>query len=452
MLNRSLLKELFRWKGNTERKPLIIRGARQVGKTTLIKEFSKDYKNRIMLNLEKPHDRKFFDDFDDIKSVLESLLIAKNFDSTDSIDMLIFIDEIQESPKAIKFLRYFYEEYPQIHIIAAGSLLEFAFRDVQHFPVARVEYLYLHPFNFIEFLQAINHETAIEQINKIPINPTSHSVLLNLFNTYATIGGMPEIIKTFLQNKSIADLPRVYESLWETYKDDLKKYGSGSSETRILQHIINTAYLNLDRRVKFQNFGNSNYKSREVSEAMRNLENAKFLSLIYPTTEVLVPITPDIKKSPRLQFLDTGLINYKNSVQVEMLASNDLSPIYKGYLIPHIITQEIISINSTTNAKPNFWVREKTQSSAEVDLVIQYKNLVIPIEIKSGSIGKLRSLHQFMDLTNHNYAVRVYGGEFNIQKVATIKGKEFLLMNLPYYLGTKIYDYIKYFLENYKIS
>ncbi len=447
MIKRIIYKNLQRWKDNPSRKPLIIRGARQVGKTTLIKSFAEKYEHSILLNLEKPSDKQIFEDFDNVNDIVDVLLIKFNL-TTEQIDgLLIFIDEIQESPKAVKLLRYFYEDYPQIHVIAAGSLLEFALKEIENFPVGRIEYLYLHPINFLEYLDALGKSNALEQMNKIPVEKNAHSILMGLFNNYAIIGGMPEIIKTYLEKKNLADLTRIYESLWETFKDDMTKYASNKSDMNVMSHIINTAYLNLDERVKFQNFGNSNYKSREVGEAMRTLENARFLFLIYPTTEVEVPIKPDLKKSPRLQFLDAGLINYKNGIQAELLSLKDLSSFYKGYLIPHIITQEIFSINNISNTKPNFWVREKTQSSAEVDLVVQYKDKVIPIEIKSGSIGKLRSLHQFMERTNHNFAVRIYGGEFNIQKVKTQNKKEFMLMNLPYYLGTKITNYLDNFLK-----
>lgn len=447
MLKRTLLQELNNWSKNPSRKPLIIRGARQVGKTTLIKLFSENYENKILLNLEINSDKKIFEEYDNIKNLVEVLLLKFNLTSDKTNGLLLFIDEIQESPKAIKSLRYFYENYPQIHVIAAGSLLEFALKKINSFPVGRVEYLYLHPFNFSEYLEALNNKILLEQFNKTPISKNAHTVLMELFNSYAIIGGMPEIVSSYIERKSFADLPRLYESLWETYKDDMTKYASNEVEINILRHIVNTAYLNLDKRVKFQNFGNSNYKSREIGEAMRSLENARFLYLIYPTSDVELPIKPDLKKSPRLQFLDTGIINYKNKIQSELIPIKDLSSFYKGYLIPHIVTQEIISINNVSNTKPNFWVREKTQSSAEVDLVVQFIDKVIPIEIKSGSVGKLRSLHQFMERTSHNFAVRIYGGEFNIQKTTAPNKKEFMLMNLPYYLGTKLYDYLAYFIK-----
>lgn len=433
---------------NPARKPLIVRGARQVGKTTLIKSFAESYENKILLNLEKKTDKKIFEDFNNVKDIVDVLLLKFNLTSNKTNGLLLFIDEIQESPEAIKLLRYFYEEYPQIHVIGAGSLLEFAMKEVESFPVGRIEYLYLHPINFLEYLESLNNEIAFEQFNKIPIKKNTHHFLLGLYNTYAIIGGMPEILKTFIESKSLADLPRIYESLWETFKEDMIKYASNKAEMNVLRHIVDTAYLNLDERVKFQHFGNSNYKSREVGKAMRNLENARFLYLIYPTTGVEIPIKPDIKKSPRLQFLDTGLINYKNGIQSELLILEDLSAFYRGYLVPHIVLQEIISTNNVSNTKPNFWVREKTQSSAEVDLVVQFQEKVIPVEIKSGSAGKLRSLHQFMERTNHAFAVRIYGGEFSIQKAYTPGKKEFMLMNLPYYLSTKLMDYIEYFVSD----
>lgn len=209
---------------------------------------------------------------------------------------------------------------------------------------------------------------------------------------------------------------------------------------------MSTAHLFVDQRIKFQNFGNSNYRSREVGEAMRNLDDAKIIQLIYPTTDLNVPITSDLKKSPRLQFLDTGLINNELGIQGEMLAMEDLNAAYKGSIIPHLICQELISLNTTRSRKPNFWVRENIQSSAEVDLVVKYKNYVIPIEVKSGKVGTLRSLHQFIEAVDHPYAIRVYGGKFSVDCHTTRSGKNYYLMNLPYYLGTQIMNYIEYFL------
>ena len=446
---RTIEKYLHEWKRKNRRKPLIIRGARQVGKTTVIKNFATSYKYSILLNLEKKSDIVYFKEYDDVKIIIESLFLSNNIPIESMNETLLFIDEIQESPKAIQLLRYFYEELQELHVVAAGSLLEFVMKKVKSFPVGRVEFLYLHPLNFIEYLEALGHNSALKQLNTIPLKPFAHKTLLDLFNRYALIGGMPEVVDVFLEKNSLTSLPAVYESIWETYKNDVEKYASSETERKIIKHVIATAHLYLDQRIKFQNFGNSNYRSREVGEALQNLDNAKIIQLIYPTTEVIVPVKPDIKKSPRLQFLDTGIINHTLGIQAKSLALSDLSNLFNGAIIPHLITQELISLNTTNNHKPNFWVREKKQSSSEVDLVYTYEDKIIPIEIKSGSDGSLKSLHQFVERTNHPYAVRLYAGEFKIEKNKTPTGVEYLLMNLPYFLGTKIPEYIEYFVKNY---
>lgn len=447
---RKLSSYLYEWKLNTKRKPLIVRGARQVGKTTLIRQFATSYSHSILLNLEKEADKQLFETHDEVKTIVESLFLTHNIASEHISNTLLFIDEIQESPKAIQLLRYFYEEIPQLHVIAAGSLLEFALHKVKSFPVGRVEFLYLYPLNFAEYLSAIQHQEAEKQLNNIPVPAFAHQTLINLFNRFAIIGGMPEVVQTFIEKENIADLPKVYESIWSTYKTDVEKYTKNDSQRGVIKHIMATAHLYVDQRIKFQNFGKSNYKSREVGEAMRSLNDAKIIQLVYPTTTVDPPIKADLKKSPRLQFLDTGLINYELNIQAQMLAIEDLSNTFKGAIIPHLISQEIISLNALSSQNLHFWVREKKQSSAEVDLVINYHDKIIPIEIKSGSTGTLKSLHQFIDAAPHPYAVRFYAGEFKIEKTQTPQGTPYLLMNMPYYLGTKIHEYLTYFINNFK--
>src|SRR5690606_10855536 len=440
------------WKASKHRKPLILRGARQVGKTTFVTEFAKTYDFFISLNLEKAADKAFFETYDDVNTILESLFLSNNITPDQQQNTLLFIDEIQELPKAIQLLRYFFEEVSELHVIAAGSLLEFAMKEVESFPVGRVEFLYLYPLNFAEYLQAIGHGTALNQLTKVPVNPVAHKILLELFHRYAIIGGMPEVVKRDIEGENLANLPKVYESIWATYKEDVEKYTSNPAERRVIKHIMETAPLYMDQRIKFQNFGNSNYRSREVGKAMRNLDAAKIIQLIYPTTDIDPPIKPDIKKSPRLQFLDTGLINYTLGIQAQLLGMDDLSNAFKGAMVPHLITQEIISLNTISNTKPHFWIREKKQSSSEVVGVYPYADKVIPIAIKSGAAGKLKSLHLFMDKTNYPYGIRMYAGEYKIENLTTPEGTRFLLMNLPYYLGTQLPAYMDYFVNNHKLK
>jgi predicted AAA+ superfamily ATPase len=216
---------------------------------------------------------------------------------------------------------------------------------VKSSPVGRVEYLYIHPLNFIEYLEAKEHAGALEAIAQVPIPTYAQPILMDLFHEYAIIGGMPEVVKTYLTTNSLSDLSIIYESIWTAYKDDVEKYAHNATDARVIKHIMNSAYVQLDQRVKFQNFGNSSYKSREVGEAMRNLNDARIIQLIYPTTSITPPIQADLKKSPRLQFLDTGLVNFQWNIQASLLALDDFNTAYKGALIPHLITQELISLS-----------------------------------------------------------------------------------------------------------
>ncbi len=450
MFKRTLFKTLEQWKTSAVRKPLLIRGARQVGKTTLVRQFSESYTYAITLNLERAEDLQFFMAFSDATILIKALFTKHNIPFSKSSETLLFIDEIQASPEAIAMLRYFYEDLPELHLIAAGSLLEQVMRNVKSFPVGRVQYLYLHPFNFLEYLEAKEQTGALAALKTVPVQEYAHQTLLSLFNEYAIVGGMPEVVKTFLQTKGISDLAIIYENIWETYKNDVEKYAHNRTEARVIKHIMATAHNYLDRRIKFQNFGSSNYKSREVGEAFRSLHDAKVIQLIYPCTNVVPPIQTDYKKSPRLQFLDTGLVNYALNIQADMLSLQDLNSAYKGGIIPHLITQELISLNTYKNRTPHFWVREKSQASSEVDLVYAYKNLIIPIEVKSGKVGKLRSLHQFIERASHPYAVRMYAGMFSIEKHKTPNGNPFYLMNLPYYLSLYLDEYITLFINQIK--
>jgi len=443
--NRNIINTLSEWRKQTHSKPVVLRGARQVGKTTVVKKFAEQFKHYIYLNLERTKDRMFFDTYEDVDELLPAILLQKNI-PTDLKNTLLFIDEIQEVPQAIKMLRYFYEEYPELHVITAGSLLEFAMGNVESFPVGRVHFMYMFPLNFEEFLDATGHSQALKALRQIPLSKPSHNTLKNLFHLYAIIGGMPEVIKVYNEKKSIADLPKIYEGIWSAYRNDVEKYAQNETEKRIIKHIMGNAHNYLDQRITFQNFGNSNYRSREVGEAFRALDEARVIQLIYPSTETHFPIKTDLKKKPRMQFLDTGLVNHSLKIQHELIGMKDLSDAFKGALIPHLIMQEVISQNKDSYHKPCFWVREKSQSSAEVDMLYSFRESIVPIEIKSGPTGKLRSLHQFMETCPHDFSIRFYGGEIQLTEAKTPKGKIYRILNLPYYLGTQIPSYIeKYF-------
>ncbi len=446
-IDRKAYQKLVLWKKGKQRKPLLIRGARQVGKTTLVRTFAKTFSTYIELNLERESDRKIFDT-DDIEKILNAAYLLKEVIPEEK-STLLFIDEIQEYPKAIQLLRYFYEEKPDIYVIAAGSLLEFAMRKTPSFPVGRIDYLYLHPLNFQEYLGAFNNYRALDIINKIPVPEYSHNILLKLFHDYAIIGGMPEIVSNYLDNKNIAILSHTYQNLWQSYKDDVEKYARNETEKKVIRHVINTAPYEKDR-IKFEGFGHSRYRSREVGEALRALDLARIIRLIYPSTSMAPPIVSNFKKRPRLQFIDTGMLNHILLLQDNMILLKNLDHFHQGKIIQHLIGQELISQHDHTDYKPHFWVRESKDSNAEVDFIYQYGEYIIPVEVKAGKQGRLRSLHQFLEHCNHPYAIRLYSGPFSIEKHKTPGGIPYFLMNLPYYLGTKIPEYIAFFLESTK--
>jgi hypothetical protein len=444
---REIEKDLKFWKEKQDRKPLILRGARQIGKSTIVRKFGQSFDYYIELNLEREKDANYFESQESVKNIFDSIALTHQVKRNEDKQILLFIDEIQESPKVIQLLRYFYEDLPHIHVIAAGSLLEFALGEVKQFPVGRIEYLYMHPFNFHEFLCAENNEQLIEEFNKVPVSNIAHNILMERFHQYCIIGGMPEVVKRFYVDGNLSRIPAVYNSIWSTYKSDVEKYAGNKTELQIIRHILKTSPVYMDQRITFQNFGSSNYRSREVGEAFRNLDAAGIIRLIYPTTSYTAPLMIDYKKSPRLQFLDTGIVNHIIGIQSELIALKDLSNAFRGALIPHIIMQELISLNKENDELPHFWVRDKAQSSAEIDLVYRHQSILIPIEIKSGSAGSMKSLHYFMNHIDHDFAVRIYGGSFSIEEHKTPEGKRFKLMNLPYYLGTKIPEFVNYFLE-----
>jgi predicted AAA+ superfamily ATPase len=192
-------------------------------------------------------------------------------------------------------LRYLHEEYPGIHIIAAGSLLEFALKDVVSFPVGRVDQIVLHPSDFEEFLLASGRDDLIRELESLPVKGYAHDVLLEQFHDYAVIGGMPEVIKKYIEEKTVINLGRIYSNLWQSYRDDVEKYASNSTEKKIIRHIIDTAPSETGR-ITLAGFGNSAYRSREAGEAIRVLDMASIIQLIYPVTGTHPPVVPDLKR------------------------------------------------------------------------------------------------------------------------------------------------------------
>jgi predicted AAA+ superfamily ATPase len=445
MFNRAIIQELKKWLGNPGRKPLVIRGARQVGKTTVIHQFAQQFEQYIYLNLEIKEDRKPFVNYTNLEQLLQTLFFLKNKLLSKKENTLIFIDEIQEVPEALNILRYFYEQEPTIKVVAAGSMLESIFDKHIHFPVGRIEYKVLRPVSFPEFLEASGETATLEQLQHIPFNDFAHDKLLKLYHQYAIIGGMPEVVNHYVQHKDLTALQSIFDSLIASYLDDVEKYARNDTQVLHLRHVIRSSFAEAGKRIKFAGFGNSSYRSREMGECFRTLEKVLLIHLLYPNTSAMLPFQPDLKKSPRLQILDTGMLNHFVGIQKEILGTQDLSKIYQGTMVEHLTGQELLANQYHALSELYFWVKEKKESTAELDFLMPYEGKIIPIETKSGKTGTLRSLHQFMDEAPHNMAVRFYSRGVNISQAKTSQNKTYFLLNLPYYLVSQINGYLKWF-------
>ncbi|MBC8342754.1 MAG: ATP-binding protein [Bacteroidetes bacterium] len=447
MFKRDIIGKLSAWAKKSDRKPMILRGARQVGKTTAVKLFSEEFDQYLYLNLELKVERNIFEQDYPIEELIQAIFFYKD-QVKQKGKILIFIDEIQTCPSAVSYLRFFYESFPDLYIIAAGSLLETLIDTHISFPVGRVEYLVLKPLNFKEFLNALDEKNSLDIIkNKIPAPSFAHDKLLKLFHTYSIIGGMPEIIQRYSDQKDIISLNSIFDSLIVSYLDDIEKYARNNSMANVIRHAVSHSFYEAGNRIKFQGFGNSNYKSREMGEALRVLEKAMLIYLLYPSSSVKPPLVPNTKRSPKLQVLDTGILNYFGGFQKELFGTNDIDSVYQGKIAEHIVGQELLACQTSPLYKLHFWSREKKQSNAEIDFLIQYEDLIVPVEVKSGAKGRLRSLHQFIDRTPHKYAVRIYSGQLEINRIKTLNGKDFTLLNLPFYLAGSIPEYLEWLIS-----
>lgn len=433
MFKRSIQKELQTWAADSHRKPLILRGARQVGKTSVVGQLGREFDNFLSINLEKRDARLIFETTDNVKELLPLLFLYCNISQKPG-RTLLFIDEIQSCPQAVSLLRYFYEELPELYVIAAGSLLETMLDKHISLPVGRVEYLALHPCSFIEFLGAIGEERFINLIVSGKLPQAFHSQMKLLFNTYALIGGMPEVVARYAEKKDIVALSGVYNQLLNAYKNDVEKYANGNTQTAIIRHILEEGWAFSGQSITLGGFASSAYKAREVGEAFRTLEKALLLELVYPTTQCIPPAIADLKRAPKLIWLDAGLVNYAAEIQKEYLLSQNLIDTWRGMAAEQIVAQELKALSCEVGKKRKFWIRAKRGSSAEVDFIYLYDGLIIPIEVKSGHNAHLKSIHQFMNEAPHDIAIRIWSEPFSVDQISTNEGKSFRLINLPFYM------------------
>lgn len=432
MFRRNIISKLEAWKQDKKHKPLILRGARQVGKTTVVNEFGSQFDNYLYFNLERNENAKLFEmeiPLDDLVNMLYASVGKVKKEGT----TLVFIDEIQNSPKTIALLRYFYEQRPDLYVIAAGSLLENLVDVKVSFPVGRVQYLALRPCSFSEFLGAIGKYNLLAVLSqKAEYTVAFHEQLMHLFNQYTIVGGMPEAVQQYAETQDVIGIEDVYETLVQAYKDDSEKYVRGNKLTDVVRFILSYGWAFSGETITLGNFANSGYKSREVGEAFRLLEKAMLLELIYPVSSTQLPIIPETKRMPKLIWFDTGLVNYQAGIRKEIIGSTDMVDSWRGHIAEQITAQELLTLDDRVGQHSSFWA--KPNNGAEVDFIFAHNSKLYPIEVKSGTNAHLRSLQVFMDSSEVNIAIRIWSKPYSIDKVKTIHGKEFTLINLPFYL------------------
>jgi len=432
MFEREILKEMRQWKMSEQHKPLVLRGARQVGKTTVVNEFSKEFSTFLSFNLDREEDRALFDRVLPFGDFVNTLFAMKQ-KRLDASPALIFIDEIQNSPRAISLLRYFKEERPDLYVISAGSLLENVVDLSASFPVGRVEYMALRPCSFLEFISALGQENMSYFIDNPESSIAVHESMMSLFNQYVIVGGMPEAVSKYADNHDIMVLNGIYETLLLGYKDDVEKYVKNGKLNDIVKFLIEKCWAFAGQTVKLGGFGDSDYRAKEVGEAFRLLQKAMLLELVYPTTSTSVPALGEMKRMPKLVMLDTGLTNYSAGIRRDLIGATDILDVWRGHIAEQAVAQELLTLNNKVSQKRCFWV--KGRDEAEVDFVWTYNSRLFPIEVKNGRNSHLRSLHSFIEAAPIKTGVRVWSGPFSVDDVQTVlKKKPFRLINLPFYL------------------
>lgn len=438
VIQRNTLNKLRAWRFSETRKPLVLRGARQVGKTTLVKEFAKEYDIFLHLNLEKEEDCALFEANNDVNLLIQAIFMHKRQQQRNG-STLLFIDEIQNSRRAVAMLRYFYEEANHIHVIAAGSLLE-TVMDLRKisFPVGRVEFMALRPCSFTEFQNGTGDDFDAENVCNLNVIPAIHERVMRQFREYTLVGGMPAAIVQYAKKRDVLSVSSIYTSLLQTYKDDVEKYSSSTALIKVIRTILEVGWTQAAEAIVFEGFANTNYRSREISEAFQTLSKAMLMELVYPTGEVQSPVLPNQRRKPKLLWLDTGLVNFAVGLQQDVFSTPDINDVWRGRIAEHIVGQELIALNDNILAKRSYWRNDKHGSDAEVDFLYPFQGLQIPIEVKSGHNARLRSLHQFMDATNHGLAIRFWSKPYSVDDVTTPNGKHFRLVNVPFYYAGQV--------------
>jgi predicted AAA+ superfamily ATPase len=408
--NRNIDSELAAWKDEDDRKPLLLRGARQVGKSSSVRKLAEKFEVFIEVNFEKNRmAHRFFDGDLEVKEICAKLSVHFQKPIVPN-KTILFFDEIQACPNAISALRFFYEDYPDLHVIAAGSLLEFALENLPSFGVGRISSMYMYPFSFAEFMLAYGNEMLWYEVCKSspekPLFSVFHEKCLELLKIFLVIGGMPAVISKFIATNDILACQKTLNDLINALKSDFSKYKSRAPELR-----IHTAF----EAVVHQAGGKFNYAKveqlsyRQAKESIELLQKAGLLIPVVHTSANGIPLGAEANfRKQKIILLDTGVFQCLLGLQLsDILFSDDFDVINKGAIAEQFVGLELIKNTSPYKHQDlYFWTRDKEKSQAEVDYVIQKNEKIIPIEVKSGKSGKMQSMHLFLSEKQAKYGIR----------------------------------------------
>jgi uncharacterized protein len=444
MLHRMALEHLDRWLEKPNRKPLVIRGARQVGKSTLVRNFAERHRLKLFeVNLERhPSLADTFESLDP-KRILTEISYLVGGGPIRSGEALVFLDEIQAVPRALQSLRYFHEDMPELAVISAGSLLEFTLASHSFpMPVGRVEYFHLGPMNWEEFLQAKYGLDLLELLRNYQWRDAfpraAHERLLRLLREFLLVGGMPEAVQHYSRHDEIEGVIEIQNSIVQTYRDDFSKYARGTELVR-LHRILDYMGGHSGEKVKFSNIDRET-QARELRKALDLLLRAGVLfAAIHSHGNGIPLLAEQDPKVFKLYHIDLGF--YNRTVGLRNIRERDLisqSWINEGKLAEQFIAQHLFFEGAPQAApKLHYWLREGRTGNAEVDFLVEFAEQVLPIEVKAGGAGSMKSLVQFIHQKSGSIAVRFdLNPPASMPLQTTVDGHDvsFNLISLPLYL------------------
>lgn len=427
---RDIDQKLHEWVRQPSRIPLLLRGARQIGKTFTIRQLAKThFKNLVEINFEfEPFYAECFQSLQ--PQTIINLIMDLSRQKIIQGETLLFLDEIQDCPHAIMALRYFKELMPNLHVIGAGSLLEFALNEADfRMPVGRVQYMYMHPLSFREYAYAMGYERLFNQLSAMDIhNPPEkiiHDKLLSLVREYLFIGGMPDAVKTYIDTQDYSAVQYKQTVLLNTYRNDFGKY-SKHIQHKYLQKVFDKTPSLVGQQIKYNKIDET-MRSRDLKEAISSLNYAGVIRSLYSTSAAGLPLHALInEKKFKLLFLDVGLLVRATQVTAHQLFNEDLHLIHQGAIAEQFVGQELLSYQDCLlEPELYYWSRDAIGSQAEVDYLVTQNSQILPIKIKAGSTGTLKSLHQFMTEKKSPLGVRVLGASLTYRQN---------ILSVPFYL------------------